>query len=116
MECELRDKTVKKIHTVTFEDHELNGACLECLLDALRRLKAGCHSVKIYSPSQYLVSQINAGNFYKWMHNGCVNYRGSPIRHSDLWRKVMDEITRTCWNNITAEYIPNSAAGDHIKG
>lgn len=115
MECMIRDKVVKRVHEVCFEEHELNGACLEGLLSALRNLKHGAFSVKVCTPSQYLVCQINAGNFYRWYENGYQGSRGQPIRHAELWKSITDEIRRTCWKNITAEYESNSEAEKHME-
>ncbi len=115
MECMIRDQVMRRTHEVCFEDHELNGACLEGLLNALKQIKRGTFDVKVYTPSQYLVSQINTGNFYRWYRNGYQGSRGQPIRHAELWKSITDEIHRTCWKNITAEYESNSEAEKHME-
>ena len=116
MECELRDKMIKKLHTVAFEDHDLNGACMEGLLDALRNIRDGTHEVIVLCASQYLVSQLNAGYFYKWQEAGYISARGVPIRHAELWEKITEQVKRTCWRSISAEYMTNEVTAEHIKG
>jgi ribonuclease HI len=54
--------------------------------------------VNVYSDSAYLVDCINRGIYKRWITNDWLNIRGEPVKHRDLWERLiffMDRYTIT---------------------
>ncbi len=77
------------IDTVTFEEHNLNGATLEGLLAALKRVTSGNAEVTAWTESRYVTAQINQGNIWNWEADGYRARDGAPIRYRELWRPII---------------------------
>ena len=85
---------------VSFEEHNLNGAALEGLLAAMRRVSSGDVEIAAYTDSRYVSSQINTGNIYRWHSEGYRTKEGVPIRYKELWDPIVSEVKEKCEKRI----------------
>ncbi len=61
---------------------------LEYMYKLIKKNKNNIYSVRIFSDSAYCVNAINKRWLKKWINNGWVTNKGTPVINKDLWLKV----------------------------
>lgn len=61
---------------------------LMAAIKALEVLTRPC-KVNLYSDSQYIINALNKGWLNKWMNNGWMLGKKTPVKNIDLWKKII---------------------------
>ena len=102
LSAEHRGSRVQVQYELAFDDHNLHGAVLEGLLNALRHLNPGAE-VTVHSDSSYVASNITNGNIYLWEEREYMSAKGLPIRYTELWKQIMALVREKCGGKIAAD-------------
>lgn len=60
---------------------------LECIAKYIEKKKER-YSIRIFSDSSYCVNAINKRWIKKWLNNGWVTSKGTPVANKDLWLEL----------------------------
>lgn len=69
---------------------------MEGILAALKELNTKGNVVEIIAPYTYVSYEINSGLIFKQVKNGFRKANGEPMANREMWRKIVQEILRTC--------------------
>lgn len=97
MERELGSGRIELIeNTFTFEEHNVDGASLEGILDALKQIDSSDNQAEIFIPSTIIAVQIASGHEFKEARRGFRTRKGKQIKNEILWRGIVKQMVRTC--------------------
>ena len=74
-------------NTIGMENANENGAALEALTAALKRLKQPC-SLNIYLDAQYIAAALENRWYQKWKFEGWKNAKGKPVCDVAKWQEI----------------------------
>lgn len=92
MESTFKGKPLIKSKSITWMEHNRNGALLEGLLFALTQIKVAEAEVHVFSDSRYIVGRCTEKQLREWDMNGYMTKEGEYIKYRNLWCQIGTQI------------------------
>lgn len=92
MESTFKGKPLIRSKSITWMEHNRNGAFLEGLLYALTQIKAAGAEVHVYTESPYIYGHCTEKQLQEWDKNGYLTKDGEFIKYRNLWCQIGTQI------------------------
>lgn len=106
MESIYKGKPISRKKSITWMEHNRNGAIVEGLLYALTQIKAAGAEVCLYTENVYTAGRFSPDQIREWDISGYRNKDGTKIKYRELWSKIGDIVISQSLNIVSMDKIP----------